>query len=183
MTSPTDHGVDQPIQDFSDCHVGIVAMLDDLSSLSRQRGATPQGHDAAGRILKFFRDVVAVHHKEEESDLFPAVLADAVAGDERAKVEACINQLVTEHRSIEALYAQLAPTLSAIESGSDVELVGPAVATLVANYRAHARFEEEVFLPMAQAILGRNSDHMAALGLALHIRHSSEDVRQRFGFI
>lgn len=30
-------------------------------------------------------------------------------------------------------------------------------------------------------ILGRNSRHMSALGLSLHIRHTTEDVRRRFG--
>jgi hypothetical protein len=57
------------------------------------------------------------------------------------------------------------------------------VNTLVTEYRAHARLEEVAFLPLAQAILGRNSNHMAALGLSLHIRHTSGEVRQRFGFI
>ena len=42
---------------------------------------------------------------------------------------------------------------------------------LVADYQAHARFEETEFLPLAEEILGRNSNHMAALGLSLHLRH------------
>jgi heme-degrading monooxygenase HmoA/hemerythrin-like domain-containing protein len=175
--------LDQPIQEFSDCHVDVVNMLDDLTALSRQRDPPHLQREVAGRILGFFRDVVTPHHHEEEAELFPAVLADATAGNERAQVEGLVNRLVDEHRRIESTYAQLAPTLSAIESGHDVSLDAPAVAALVANCLAHARFEEEMFLPLAQTILGRNSDHMAALGLALHIRHASNEVRRKFGFI
>jgi hemerythrin-like domain-containing protein len=172
-----------PIQDFSDCHVGIVAMLDDLTALSRRQIPPDRRRDVAGRTLKFFRDVVTAHHQEEEAELFTAVLADATTGDERTQVEALVNRLAGEHRRVEALYAGLVPVLSAIENGDDAWLDAAAVTTLVDEYRAHARFEEDVLLPLAQSILGRNSDHMAALGLSLHIRHSSDDVRRRFGFI
>ena len=43
---------------------------------------------------------------------------------------------------------------------------------LVSDYRAHAHYEELVFLPAAQSILGRNANHLAALGLSLHLRHA-----------
>lgn len=175
--------LDQPIQEFSDCHVGTVNVLDDLTALSRQRDSAHPRREVAGRILRFFRDVITPHHHEEEAELFPAVLADATAGDEREKVEGLVNRLVAEHRRVEGTYARLAPALSAVESGRDVSLDASAVAVLVADCLAHARFEEEVFLPLAQSILGRNSDHMAALGLALHIRHASDEVRRKFGFI
>lgn len=175
--------MDRPIQDFSDCHAGIVNMMNDLADLSRQRNPASQRREVAGRTLNFFRDVVTTHHNEEEAKLFPAVLADAAAGDERSKVETLVNRLVGKHRRLEGLFAGLSPALSAIKDGGDVSLDSAAVATLVDEYLAHARFEEEVLLPLAQTILGRNSDHMAALGLSLHIRHASIDVRRRFGFI
>lgn len=43
---------------------------------------------------------------------------------------------------------------------------------LINRYKAHANSEETVFLPLAEKILGRNSNHMAALGLSLHMRHA-----------
>lgn len=175
--------VDKPISDFSDCHAAIVSMLDELTTLSRRQDSTPKRRDGAARVLEVFRDVVAAHHQEEEAELFSAVLADAAAGDEHANVEALVHRLVADHRRVERMYAQLVPVLSAIESGGDVSLDPAAVAVLVADYRAHARFEEEVFLPLARTILGRNSNHMAALGLALHIRHVSDDVRRKYGAI
>ena len=183
MKSTVDGSIGQPIQGFSDCHVGIVGMLDELRTLGRQQDATPQRAEVAGRILQFFRDVVLVQHQEEEAELFSAVLADARPGDERLQVETMVQRLVGEHRLVEAMYAQLSSTLVAIEDGRDVALDAAATEKLAAGYLAHARFEEEVFLPLAQTILGRNSDHMAALGLALHIRHAVDELRHRFGSI
>lgn len=183
MNLAKDDPMDQPIRDFSNCHVGIVHALHGLTALSRRRDPIQQRREEAGRILKFFRDVVTEHHKEEELELFPAVLADATAGEERDKVEAIANQLTGEHRRVESRYAAIAPVLAMIESGGDASLDASAVETLVADYLAHAQFEEEVFLPLAQTILSRNGDHLAALGLSLHIRHASEEVRRRFGYI
>lgn len=183
MTPASVGAQDQPILDFSDCHVGIVGVLGELTGLSRQRGPSPHHAETAQRVLAFFRDVIATHHVEEENDLFPAVLSDATAGDERAIVGALVQQLVQEHRRLEALFATLVPTLTEIAHGQDVCLDPASSAALVADYLAHARFEETEFLPLAQRILGRNSNHMTALGLSLHIRHSSQDIRQKFGFI
>jgi hemerythrin-like domain-containing protein len=183
MTSPHTGAVDQPIQDFSDCHVGIVNTLGELASLSRPQRPSPQRSEAARRVLAFFRDVVGAHHREEEHELFAAVMADAAAGDEHAQVDALVKRLVDEHRRLEALYARIAPALSDIERGHDVTVDVATCSTLVGEYRAHADFEEAVFLPVAQNILGRNSDHMAALGLALHIRHATHEIRHKFGFI
>jgi hypothetical protein len=41
-------------------------------------------------------------------------------------------------------------------------------------YGEHARFEEEMFLPLADRILSRNENHMAALDIALHLRHAPQ---------
>lgn len=183
MTSRLPGAVDRPIQDFSECHVGIVSMLGKIETLSQAQRQTPQRSEEARRVLAFFKEVVSAHHEEEERELFSAVLEDASAGDEQTQAAALINRLVHEHRRLEGLYAQLSPALSDIARGHDGVLDAATSAALVAEYRAHASFEEAVFLPLAQKILSRNSNHMAALGLALHIRHASVEIRQKFGFI
>jgi hypothetical protein len=40
----------------------------------------------------------------------------------------------------------------------------------VRDYTQHAMFEEKELLPLAQTILERNGNHLAALGVALHLR-------------
>ena len=51
----------------------------------------------------------------------------------------------------------------------------------MAHYKAHARFEEQQFLPLSKTILGRNGDHMAALGVSLHMRRALPGVMERYG--
>jgi hypothetical protein len=58
-----------------------------------------------------------------------------------------------------------------VAKGQDASLDENALARLVQHYREHALLEENEFLPLAETILGRNSNHMAALGLSLHMRH------------
>lgn len=52
---------------------------------------------------------------------------------------------------------------------------------LVDSYHVHARYEEGVFLPLSTTILGRNANHMTAIGLSLHLRHAVPAVLERFG--
>jgi hypothetical protein len=61
--------------------------------------------------------------------------------------------------------------LKKVAKGQDHQLNTAALNDLVATYQAHASMEEEEFLPLSEEILGRNSNHMAALGLSLHLRH------------
>lgn len=183
MNSKHDSPLDDPIQDFSSCHEGIVKALRDLSALSHQKDPAQKPREDARRILTFFHDVVTAHHHEEEAELFPAVLADAAVGEERDTVQAVTNRLINEHRRVEARFAEIATTLSSIASGSETRLDESMVDAFVNDYLAHAQFEEEVFLPLSRTILGRNSDHMAALGLSLHMRHAAEEVRQQYGFL
>jgi hemerythrin-like domain-containing protein len=171
-----------PINAFSQCHVGIVAQLHELEKLPALVEAAAQARQVAARTLKFFRVAVIAHHTEEERDLFPAVLASAVRGEEAERVKAMVERLTREHRSVEARFAALRRDLEAAAKGHESALDGAAVAALVADYVGHARFEEEHFLPLAHAILSRNGDHMAALGMALHTRHALADIQDGMGF-
>ena len=65
--------------------------------------------------------------------------------------------------------------------GQDVKFDAAALAALVASYQSHARFEEAQLLPLAKQILGRNDNHMAALGMSLHLRRALPGVMERFG--
>jgi len=60
--------------------------------------------------------------------------------------------------------------------GKPAQVDFKAVDQLVASYFQHADFEEQVFLPLAESILGRDDNHMAALGMSLHMRHAKVPV-------
>ena len=51
----------------------------------------------------------------------------------------------------------------------------------MAHYKGHARFEEQSFLPLSKTILGRNGDHLAALGVSMHMRRAMPGLMERFG--
>lgn len=167
-----DQDGDAPLLNFSNCHVGILSHLDNFAQLPALMEPASRARKIAEETLGFFREAVFEHHSEEERELFPAVMASAVKGEERDRVTVMVNQLTAEHRTIEAAWAYLEPALKKVAKGqaSDLNLAG--VEHLVSQYRAHAAYEEAQFLPLAHTILGRNSNHMEALGLSLHMRHA-----------
>jgi hemerythrin-like domain-containing protein len=178
--TPAPDGAASPIDDFSQCHAGILSHLQQLGRLPALLEPAAQARRIAADTLAFFRQAVFEHHAEEERELFPAVLASATAGEERQRVQAIVNALTAEHRKVESAWSRLEPQLKAVAKGHDSELQGDDLRELVDAYRAHAAYEESVFLPLSQQILGRNANHLAALGTALHMRHALPGVLERF---
>ena len=168
---PSDPASDDAVEQFSHAHVGIVMQLDRLSTLPALLAPARMAQDTAQRAVDFFRVAVFEHHKEEEEELFPAVLESSHAGEERQLVTTLVEALTVEHRLIEALWRQLEPELKQIAKGQGFQINAPLLDDLVSRYQLHAQSEEARFLPLAHDILGRNGNHMAALGLSLHMRH------------
>lgn len=163
---------DAPLLNFSNCHVGILSHLKAFGELPALLEPAARARKIADDTLAFFHDAVFEHHTEEERELFPAVLASAVKGEERDRVKIMVDQLTAEHRIVESAWAKLAPELKKVAKGQASELNVAGVEHLVRSYQAHAAFEETQFLPLAHTILGRNSNHMDALGMSLHMRQT-----------
>jgi hemerythrin-like domain-containing protein len=164
-------GNDSPVSNFSNCHVGIVKRLTALDELPALLEPAARARQIAEESLEFFREAIFEHHLEEERELFPAVISSAHAGEELTRVKAMAKRLTDEHRAIEALWKQLEKGLKPVAKGQSTNLDVGELHRLVAEYQAHAHFEETEFLPLAEEILGRNSNHLAALGMSLHMRH------------
>jgi hypothetical protein len=165
-----------PLRGFSDSHRGILCALRAFSGLPELTAAADRSRQVAAATLQLFEATVLPHHADEEGDLFPAVIRCAASGEERSRVEAFVDRLVAEHRSVEALWKTLRPAVRRAASGIGAQLDAEAVAALVYAYNRHAAFEELEFLPLAAEILGRDGNHMAALGLSLHLRHAPQPV-------
>lgn len=163
-----------PLLDFSECHSGILKKLDLLSELPALLEPAARARLIAEQAYDFFRTVIFEHHLDEERELFPAVLESAQEGEELQRVKAMIRRLTDEHRELETLWKTLEVGLKQLAKGQVAELDGALINRLVVQYRAHAGFEEQEFLPLSQAILSRNPNHMAALGLSLHMRHQPQ---------
>lgn len=176
---PLSNSDSDPLAEFSQCHAGIIAQLESFRGLPELLDPATRARRIASRTIGFFRGAVCEHHVDEERELFPAVLASSRKGEERELVQVTIDRLAGEHRQIEAMWSRLEPALKDVAKGRDSNLDAAAVQRLVDTYIGHARYEEQIFLPMAKAILGRNSNHMAALGLSLHLRHADPEAISR----
>ncbi len=176
MNAPIAESDERPLDEFKDCHVGIVTHLHSLGELPALLDPAARARRIAADTITFFRRAVYEHHAEEEHELFPAVLNSAQAGAERARVQALADRLTSEHRLIEAIWKNIEPELKDVARGRDTRLNARDVEYLVKTYLEHARFEEAEYLPLSQTILGRNANHMAALGLSLHMRHVMPSV-------
>ena len=175
-SKPSDPASDNAVGQFSHAHVGILMQLDRLSTLPALLAPARMAQDTAQRVVDFFREAVFEHHKDEEEALFPALLESAQAGEERQRVNTLVDALTAEHRVIEGLWRQLEPELKHVAQGHSFHINAPVLDDLVSRYQAHAQVEETQLLPLADTILGRHGNHMAALGLSLHMRHQPPPI-------
>ena len=168
--------MEKPIEKFSACHAGIKAHLRELGELPRLLEQAQRAHAIAEVALQLLDQTVPQHHADEESVLFPAVQRSARPGEEADRVADIIARLTEEHRDVERSWKALRWRVKDAAHGKPVQLDSKAVNGLAASYLQHAKFEEQVFLPLAESILGRDDNHMAALGMSLHMRHAKVPV-------
>jgi hemerythrin-like domain-containing protein len=162
-----------PIRQFRGSHDHILEGLRELHVLPALAAALERARTCAAATLELFDHVVLVHHKDEEQELFVSVQRSARDVQEGQKVRLLVDRLTAEHRQIEALWARIRPAVLHTAAGKvHGTPFAQDVESLVHMYSGHARLEEEVFLPLADEILGRNANHMAALDIALHLRHA-----------
>lgn len=158
--------LDLPLAGFSHCHLCIVSQLQAFAELPALQAAAERSRHIAANTLALFKYAVNGHFADEENELFPAVLHSAVPGEEADRVQAMVQRLTTEHREIEFLWGKLEPAVKAAVQAKPADLELEAVEGLVQAFLAHAHFEEQQFLPLAETILARNGNQMVALGLA-----------------
>lgn len=163
-----------PISNFTSCHSGILRSLNALDELPVLLEPAARARQIAEQSLAFFRQAIFEQHQEEERELFPAVIASAQPGDERGrfKAMAMAQRLTEEHRRVAALWKTLESGLKRVAKGQSTDLNIADLHRLVAEFTSHAGQEEAEFLPLSATILSRNSNHMAALGMSLHMRHA-----------
>jgi hypothetical protein len=171
MKTPTDD-VLTPLDSFSNCHEGIVGRMRVFGELPALQEAALRARNVARQALELMDEAVPKHHADEENELFAAVLRSACPGAEREDVSSLVSQLTREHREIESRWKMLRPDFVRAAAGKPAALRQDMVDLLFVIYRRHARLEEREFLPLAQRILARDGNHMAALGMALHLRHA-----------
>lgn len=171
-TSSQADAADNPLNEFAGCHEGIIENFKQLQRLLALLEESPDSSEIrplAKALRKFYRDLVLVHHAEEEQELFIAVMDAATDKEEASLARGYIKQLVAEHRELEAMWQQIEPAIKRLSKGKSAELDAMIAGKLAEQYLAHAEFEEQYFMPLAARILSAND--LSALGLSLHMRH------------
>jgi iron-sulfur cluster repair protein YtfE (RIC family) len=173
-SNPSSPGSVITLENYSNCHIGILTHLTKLGKLPKLLTPVARATHIAAEALAFFSHAVFEHHLEEEQELFPVVLANAVQGTERDMVLSIIERLTREHREVEALWKRIEPGLTQLAMGQHSSVDVTELESLILHFYAHAAYEEAEFLPLSHIILGRKSREMAALGLSLHMRHQAD---------
>ena len=163
-----------PIRAFCGSHQEIFKGLLELRRVPALAEALKDARATALATLALFGGQVMSHHADEEKELFVAVTRSAHGTAEAAQVGELVMRLTADHRHIERLWKGLRPAMRAVAAGKEPDHPGlaEAVDKLSRAYFDHACLEEESFLPLADRVLARNPDHLAALDLALHMRHA-----------
>lgn len=107
----------QPFKALDACHQQIQVHLAELQRMAEHMesaGLSAEDRKQAGAIEAFFSHVSRDHHEQEETHVFPPLLANG--SDE---VQRAVRSLQQDHGFIEENWIELAPQLRAIAEGND----------------------------------------------------------------
>ena len=163
---------DEPLEMLAACHERIEATLDTLERLARHlesSGNDPRARVAAQAVLRYFDTAGAMHHRDEDHDLFP--LLRVRAGElERVEVAAVIDELEREHHTMEGQWQRLRERLLRVAEGA-ANLDTEDVTRFAWLYRRHMEQEGAAVMPFAREAL--KEDERAALGRRMAARRTA----------
>jgi hemerythrin-like domain-containing protein len=154
--------IKEPLQALQDCHCRIEEQLRALETLAENPAAAQSAPQA---VLHYFDTSGALHHQDEDEDLFPLLRRRAGALG-RSEVAAAIEELEREHATMDAQWRRLRQALKgeAIFDKDEVE----RFAWL---YRRHMDRESALVLPFANEVLGK--DERTELGARMAARRAA----------
>lgn len=160
---------DEPLEMLVACHGRVRAFTDTLKRLAThllQKGADREAALAAGNILRYFDLAAPKHHQDEESDLFPLLLAQA---PDDAALAADIARLRAEHLQMGEMWLQLRERLLLVREGQPADLLSDDLAQRFADtYQQHAASEEQTVFQAAERLL--DAAQLQALGRSMSER-------------
>ena len=136
------------------CHERVERMLALQGKLQRHlldKGCDAPARQAARDVMRYFDLAAPHHHLDEERHVLPPLLASDDAG-----LRALAEQLVAEHRRMEALWAVLRGPLQQWADAPPASTTFPlpqALAEFIAVYAGHIAREEAHAYPQAQTLL------------------------------
>lgn len=158
---------DDPLGMLRACHGRIERQLATLERLQRhlpEHGIDAQARSAARALLRYFDHAEPNHHADEESSVFPRLLARAPAARD------LVARLKTEHEQLGVNWRKLRPLLAGIASGQRGNLPPALVHEVQRRYDEHLAIENEALLPMCAERL--TTEELAAIGAEMAARRS-----------
>ncbi len=150
-------GFESPFEMLAACHERVARMLGLLQRLQAHLQTT--GHadtpaaEAARDVMRYFDLAAPHHHQDEERHIFPALRDTADPA-----LIALAETLQADHHLMHEAWQALRPTLAELSQGNWPVAAAATVfkqwQAFQVLYQAHARREDELAYPAAQACLG-----------------------------
>lgn len=164
---------DHPLDMLHACHGKILRQCDTLQKLASHltsHGCDQQARQAAQDILRYFDSAGQFHHQDEEEDVFPELRL--AAGVDRARLQALLERLLSEHVAMLAAWDRLRKVLLPLADGVHTPLSKTLVEDFIGGYTRHIAVEERELLPMAARLL--NPQQTAAIGKRMAERRGAK---------
>ena len=139
-------GFDHPIDILDGCHERIRRQCTTIARIAEHlaaKGADDEAREAARNVMRYFDTAGANHHRDEEEDLFPALLAAAPEASTRALVE----RLQADHVRLDGSWKEMRARLERLAVDAE------AARAFAASYDRHIALEEAELLPLARRVL------------------------------
>jgi hemerythrin-like domain-containing protein len=124
--------------------------------------------EAAYAVIFYFDKSVAVHHLDEELDLFPALI-ESMAGSDPVCLREMIDELTHEHRALALTWQRLRAAFAELAAGAPATIESADVEELIARCERLFRLADEELLPMADRLL--SDDARDRIGATMRARH------------
>ncbi len=181
MPDPQDAppGAPSPREALGQCHQCIARMLDRLDALAgvlAAGGGAPIVPANVRALVAELDEALAVHTADEETDVFPALLASADSPARRAQAFELVSFLLVEHRELAELWHALRVPLLALGGGVAVAFPGGTAADFLLRARGHLARETGELAELMGVLDPRRSRE---IGVSLAARHDAACPRFR----
>ncbi|MGB5178065.1 MAG: hemerythrin domain-containing protein [Gammaproteobacteria bacterium] len=149
-------GFDDPIGLLRACHEKMLAHCELLSTLVDKDSLDAAAREAARSISRYFSQSAALHHRDEEEDLFPRLNRQSL------KIAELIHTLKKEHATLDALWDSMAPELKQPPEAGFSSAFKQAAQEFGTLYRQHIARENRELLPLASNSLSHQE--LAVIG-------------------
>lgn len=124
--------------------------------------------EAAWAVTIYFDKSIAVHHVDEERDLFPELI-ESMAGSDPVCLREMMAALVEGHRALASAWRRLRPAFAALAGGTPAAIEAADVEALIEQCERLFRREDDELLPMADRLL--DDAARARIAAAMQARH------------